>query len=225
MADVPFPDWFARYCQYYGAWPYRESAAPRRLNGAGMTIRKTAWRELKREGFKPQLTGRVGSRLTCGEDLELGFALQLRGYKIRLEPTLQLEHYMAPGRLQWSYLRRLLRSYGEASVILDGYSLVSQSVQLKQVNRLRRCWWIRLGTEASQLLYSYSVVKLLKSRFRDMEGDDEVAGIDIHIGRLFALSQLRASYGAFRRDLPTPLGEKPTIYSRVRLLPAVTPQI
>ena len=209
VADVPFPEWFHRYCQYYAAWAYRELAAPRGLNGAGMTIRKTAWRELKREGFEPRLTGRVGSRLARGEDLELGFALQLRGYKIRIEPTLRLEHYITPGRLQWSYLRRLLRSYGDASVILDGYSLVSQSVQPKLVNRLGQCWWIRLGKEATQLLYSFSVVKLVKSRFRDMEGDDAVAAIDIHIGRLLALSQLRASYGAFRRGLADASWRKP----------------
>jgi glycosyltransferase involved in cell wall biosynthesis len=203
VADIPFPEWFTRYCQYYAAWAYRESAALAAwvLNGAGMTIRKTAWRELKQQGFAPQLTGRVGSRLTTGEDLELGFALQLSGHVIQVEPTLRLEHYMTPGRLKWSYLRRLLRGIGEASVILDGYSLVSQSVQPKLVNRLRRCWWMRIGKEATQLLYSYSFVKLVKSRFRDMEGDDEVAQIEIRIGRLLALSRLRASYEAFRRDL------------------------
>jgi glycosyltransferase involved in cell wall biosynthesis len=203
VADVPLPEWFTRYCQYYAAWAYRQSAALAlwALNGAGMTIRRTVWRELRREGFAPQLTDRVGSRLTSAGDLELGFAVQLMGYKIRVEPNLRLEHYMTPGRLQWNYLRRLLRGIGEASVILDGYSLVSQSVQPKLLNRLRRCWWIRLGKETTQLLYSYSVVKLVKARFRDMEGDDEVAEIDIRIGRLLALLRLRASYGAFRRDL------------------------
>ena len=26
VADVPFPEWFSRYCHYYAAWAYREPA-------------------------------------------------------------------------------------------------------------------------------------------------------------------------------------------------------
>jgi glycosyltransferase involved in cell wall biosynthesis len=81
VADGSLPDWFARYCHYYAAWAHAEPAtlASGVLNGAGMTIRKTAWRELAGRGFKPRLTDRVGSQLTSGGDLELGCAIQLAG--------------------------------------------------------------------------------------------------------------------------------------------------
>jgi glycosyltransferase involved in cell wall biosynthesis len=214
VADVPFPDWFSRYCHYYAAWAYRESAtlAAWVLNGAGMTIRKAAWLELRRNGFESKLTDRIGSRLTSGGDLEMGCAIQLAGWKIRLEPDLKLEHYMTPGRLQWSYLRKLLRRSGEAHVTLDCYLLVSQSVQPSLINRLRRCWWIRLSKEAMQLFCSYSVAKIVKSFVQDMEGDDEVAEIEIRVGRLLGLAQLRSGYGHLRRYVAVAPWRKANIY-------------
>jgi glycosyltransferase involved in cell wall biosynthesis len=203
VADSAFPDWFARYCHYYAAWAYHEPAtlASWVLNGAGMTIRKKAWRELRTSGFKWRLTDRCGSRLSSGGDLELGCAIQLAGWKIRIEPRLRLEHYMTPERLRWSYLRELLRRSGEAYVVLDSYLLVSQIVNQGLINRLRQCWWIRLAKETMHLLCSHSVVKMMKASVQTMEGDDEIADLEVRLGRLFALARLRSSYGRIRRDV------------------------
>lgn len=203
VADGALPEWFSRYCIYYAAWAFREPAelAGWVLNGAGMTIRKTAWQQLKRNGFQLHLTDRIGSRLTSCGDLEIGCAIQLGGWRIRVEPRLKLQHYMTPGRLQWSYLRKLLRGAGEGYVTLDCYMLVSQSEQPTLKNRLRRCWWVRLGKETVQLICSYSTAKLVKSWFQDMEGDDEVADIEIRLGRLLGLLQLRSRYGLLRKEI------------------------
>jgi glycosyltransferase involved in cell wall biosynthesis len=205
-ADVPFPAWFSRYCAYYAAWAFAESAESAEpagwvLNGAGMTIRKTAWRQLRQNGFQPQLTDRMGNRLTSCGDLEMGCAIQLGGWKIRVEPRLKLEHYMTSERLQWRYLRRLLRGCGEGQVIVDCYLLVSQSERLTMLNRLRQCWWVRLAKEALQLVCSYSAVKLARSFFHDMKDDDDVAEIELRLGRLLGLLQLRSRYGCLRRDI------------------------
>jgi glycosyltransferase involved in cell wall biosynthesis len=203
VADVAFPEWFSRYCAYYAAWAFSESAelAGWVLNGAGMTIRKTAWRHLRRDGFELRLTGRIGSRLTSGDDLEMGCAIQLAGWKIRVEPRLKLKHYMTPRRLQWSYLRKLLRRCGECQVVIDCYILVSQSEQPTLMNRLRQCWWVRLSKEVIQLMCSYSLAKIVKSTFRDMEGDDAVAQMEFRLGRLLGLARLRSNYGLLRREI------------------------
>lgn len=203
VADVPFPEWFSRYCSYYAAWAFQESAelASWVLNGAGMTIRRAAWQQLKRNGFQLRLTDRVGNRLTSCGDLEIGCAIQLNGWRIRVEPRLTLQHYMTPGRLQWTYLRKLLRGSGEGYVTLDGYMLVAQSEQPSLTNFLRRCWWIRVSKEALQLLCCYSVAKLIRSRFQEMVGDDEVAEMEIRLGRLIGLLHLRSEYGVLRKDI------------------------
>jgi glycosyltransferase involved in cell wall biosynthesis len=203
VADTPFPEWYSRYCAYYAAWAFCESAklASWVLNGAGMTIRKSAWQDLRRDGFKLRLVGRTGSRLTACEDLEIGCALQLSGWKIRVDPKLRLQHYMTPQRLQWHYLRKLLRGCGEGHVVLDSYLLVSQSEHLTIMNRLRHCWWVRLSKEALELLRSFSLLKLLQAAFFEMEGNDDVAAIEIRVGRLLGLMQLRSKYGVLRREI------------------------
>jgi glycosyltransferase involved in cell wall biosynthesis len=203
VADVPFPEWFSRFCHYYAASGNCESIilASWVLNGAGMSIRKSTWQELRRDGFRLCLTGRLGARLTSSDDLEIGCAIQLGGWKIKLVPRLQLQHYMTPKRLQWRYLRKLMRAVGEADVVLDAYLLVSQFQHPSLLNRFRRCWWVRLTKESLYLVCNSSTAKLIASFRRDMEGDDEVAKIDMRIGRLVGLLRLRSRYGQVRRDV------------------------
>ncbi|MBV8358460.1 MAG: glycosyltransferase family 2 protein [Deltaproteobacteria bacterium] len=203
VTEVSFPEWFSRYCAYYAAWDYPRSAtiATWFLIGAGMTVRKKTWYWLKHHDFHPQLTDRVGSRLSSSGDVELGCAIRLAGWAIRIEPQLQLKHYIAADRLQWKYLRRLIRSVGQSHVVLDCYFRVSESRQAKLLNRLRSCWWVRLAKESAFLAYRYSTPKVIGSFFRDMEGDDQVAEIDLRIGRLLGLMELRSRYRQLRHDI------------------------
>jgi hypothetical protein len=69
------------------------------------------------------------------------------------------------------------------------------------MNRLRQCWWVRLSKEAMQLMCSYSLARLVKSWFWDMEGDDAVAEMEIRLGRLLGLVRLRSNYGLLRREI------------------------
>lgn len=203
VADAPFPDWFPRHSSYYAAWDYPKDAtiATSFLVGAGMTIRKSTWHWLQSNGFHPRLTGRIGSRLASSEDVELGYAIRLAGWKIRIEPQLQLEHYMTPERLRWSYLRRLIRKIGESHPILDSYCLVWQSEEADLLNRLRLCWWVRVAKEGMHLVFTSSKSKLLRACFWDLEGDDDVAEIERRIGRLLGLLRLRSRYRQVRQDI------------------------
>jgi hypothetical protein len=89
------------------------------LIGAGMTIRKSAWDEMTRNGFRPMAPDRVGDHLSSAGDVELGYALMLAGWKFRLERGLRLDHYLSPNRLEWKYCRRLLRAEEESNVVLQ----------------------------------------------------------------------------------------------------------
>jgi len=203
VAEVAFPEWFSRYSSYYAAWDFPEVAtiAPSFLVGAGMTIRKSVWQWLRHNGFHPRLTDRLGTRLTSSGDVELGCAIRLAGWKIRVEPQLELEHYMTAHRLRWDYLRRLIRGVGESHVVLDSYLRVAQCQHPSLLNRLRQCWWVRLATETAQLVSSQSSAKLVGCLFRDIEGDDDVAEIEFRMGRLLGLLRLRSKYGQLRRDI------------------------
>jgi glycosyltransferase involved in cell wall biosynthesis len=221
VADVALPDWFARYSNYYAAWDFPPDAtiATSFLVGAGMTIRKSVWYWLKNHGFHSQLTGRLGTSLSSSEDVELGCAILLAGWKIRLEPRLKLRHHLVPHRLRWNYLRRLIRGVGESHVVLDSYFLVAQSQSSSLLDTLRQCWWIRLAKETIQLVNSYSSAKLLGCPFRNLEGDDEVAEIEFHIGRLLGLLRLRSKYGRLRREIAR------AVWRRIDVVDCSVPQV
>ena len=197
VADVPFPDWYSRYCHCYAAWAYYEHAtppAPWFLTGAGMTIRKSVWHGFRRNRFRSQLTGRLGARLTGCEDLEIGSAIHLAGWKIEIEPRLRLQHYMSPGRLNWGYLRKLRRATGEGWVVLEAYLAPVRSEGLTLRDYLSRCWWLRAAKGGLELLRAYSLITLVQCLFRDMEGDDEVIAVEFDIGWLIGFFQLRSRY-------------------------------
>ena len=204
VAEVLFPEWFWRWAHYYAAHAScrSESATLERwiLVGAGMTIRKSAWQDLKRNNFGFRLTGRVGKSLSTCEDLELGCAIQLAGWKIRVEPRLKLQHFMTPNRLQWRYLRNLARATGEAMALLDSYFFFSQpEASLK--HRLRRYWWAHLIKEAAAIVRRYPAKKTVKAIFYDLEGDDAIVYLELGIGRLIGLLRLRSQYGSLRREI------------------------
>lgn len=203
VADVPFPSWFVSYCEYYASWASRESAqVPVMLTGAGMTIRKAAWQDLKRNNFRLQLTDRVGQRLSACGDLELGLAIKLAGWKLYIEPRLELQHYMPEARLRWRYLRRLLRGVGKSNVVLDSYLYIPEPYLpgLKNRLRLRYWWWSFLG-ESRRLLNNYSILTLIKFCVADMEGQNAAAELEVRIGRLIGLLRLRSRYMTLRHEI------------------------
>jgi glycosyltransferase involved in cell wall biosynthesis len=203
IADVPFPKWFTRYAIYYAAStvPSSDTNETWYLTGAGMSVRRSVWFWLKNNGFYSRLTDRVGNRLSTGGDVELGFAIRLAGWKVRVEPRLTLTHFLTERRLKWSYLRRLLRANGEANLTLDSYLLGYQSQRRDVWNRLRQNWCLRIGKEMVNLLSSYPIFKLIATPFGDMEGDDEVAQIELRVGRLIGFLRLRSQYRQIRREI------------------------
>ena len=218
ISDVPLPQWFRRYCEFYACWASSElSAVPTMLNGAGMTIRKSVWEELRNNGFESRLTDRVGTRLSSCGDLELGLAIKLAGWKILIEPRLQLDHYLSAERLRWNYLRRLMRGIGESNVLLDFYFNASQEGHTHPpvalavevgfhraglIDRIRkRYWWWKFVSEARRLLRRYSVRTLIKCCFAEMYDDDDAPDIEWRVGRLVGLIRMRSRYISLRHDI------------------------
>ncbi len=91
------------------------------LWGAGSIIRKSAWQVLFRLGFRYQLLGRCGARLTSGEDIELFYALRMGGWRLWQEPRLEFSHFITTERLDWEYLLRVHNGFGASAPILYMY--------------------------------------------------------------------------------------------------------
>lgn len=120
------PQWFSHYepalavgsQQSMTGYVSREKGF---LWGAGLTVRKTAWREIFESGFKSFLEGRKGKVLNAGEDSEINLLWTLKGHKLFYDESLKLKHYIPSGRLSYDYLAKIYEGFGKAEVVLSLY--------------------------------------------------------------------------------------------------------
>jgi glycosyltransferase involved in cell wall biosynthesis len=117
VCEVEPPNWFDAFKIALAISPKDETYGwitdPNKyLPGAGLSIRQAALRDIFALGFSPTLTGRTGNHLFSGEDLELGAALRLAGWKLWREESVVIRHFIPTGRLTWSYMKELYYGFG-----------------------------------------------------------------------------------------------------------------
>jgi glycosyltransferase involved in cell wall biosynthesis len=195
------PEWFGEFHSIYAILTdvdlQRAQKPSEYLNGAGLCLRKQAWRQLIQGGFRSLLIGRVGSRLFGGEDNELTTAIRLAGWKIRVEPRLRLQHFMPDRRLRWEYLRRLERGYARSHVLLDAYSPHNLSMRSGFKPRLGLLWWCQAARSLGKLIARPTAV--FAAIASDGENRIEVIEIERIVGRMMGLLSLGKEYGRSRR--------------------------
>jgi glycosyltransferase involved in cell wall biosynthesis len=196
--QVPPPAWFGRFQNYFAIVSAEYASRPHpAICAAGMGVRASAWRGLMERGFRGHMVGRVGRRLQSGCDSELCYALKLAGWRVAIDDTLRIEHYMPRARIDWTYLRRNVVGSAYGAPALDGYFFAWQ-----KPNALRENWLWATASELKHLL-QHSLAKVIRSRFCTMEGDDEVIVIDMVLARLFGILALRNRYTKYRREIRT----------------------
>lgn len=145
VSSIPIPDWFWLVQNYYAAGPQLPQSGcvkgtRNMVYGAGMFIRKEAFNHLLACGFKFQSLGRMGKKLSAGEDSELCLAIQISGKQIWYLADLTFQHYMEPFRLEKVYFEKLKEGMENSSFYgrfyrdyLFGYRpVVSQHFWLKE---------------------------------------------------------------------------------------------
>jgi glycosyltransferase involved in cell wall biosynthesis len=175
------PVWFDKFSRSYAVGEQGSAAGDVTedigvLFGAGLTIRKSAWNALSRAGFTFNLVGRKGNSLMCGEDYEICLALRLAGWKLWYEPSLRLKHFMPKSRMEWMYLRRMLRGAGESDAGLLPYYYC-----LNKDFKFRRPLWVRPVSRALRNLLPH-IDKLVLMKFKKFEGDAEILNIERSVG-------------------------------------------
>lgn len=196
--EITPPAWFKRHEGKYAVGSQSDASSDAtwtkgHLWGAGLTIRKTAWNSLLSAGFQPLLTGRTGGRLMAGEDTEICLALRLAGWRLWYDERLGFQHFIPSGRLDWGYLKRLVRGFGAASVLSAPYHLTL----VQDVNDLRgwtgKIWLWKLRSELEFLL------ELEQKRFpkRFLEGDDRELERQRLIGSIQELLRMRGKFDSY----------------------------
>jgi len=93
------------------------------LVGAGICVKKSAYINVKKSGFKLLLSGRTGSSVIGGEDVELCYIFKIAGYEIAFSDKLVLQHYMPANRMTKKYLINMWRQYPAQWMIFDAYKI------------------------------------------------------------------------------------------------------
>lgn len=103
--EAPPPSWVSKMGLFgNGAQAEVSGKVTRNLvYGAGCVVRKSAYKEIYKYGFKPMLVGRAGKNLTSGEDYEICYSVALIGYDIWYDHRLGFKHFMPKNRQTWDY--------------------------------------------------------------------------------------------------------------------------
>jgi glycosyltransferase involved in cell wall biosynthesis len=194
VCETPTPAWFPAVATHYAVGRQADTSGDVTesrgyLWGAGLVLRRAAWCELLAAGFEFFLDDRTGRRLRSGGDTEICNGLRLRGSRLIYESRLSFCHYLPAGRLRWRYSRRLLRSFGDASVVLTTYHLALRELAGRRVSADEFAWDARMRHARRELFRSPR--SLVRALLLAREGALEEHAIDYALGRFFALLRLR----------------------------------
>ncbi len=193
------PAWFSHVEHLYAIGPRLEPGditLRANLWTAGLVVRRSALLELFRAGFQPLLTGRLGSKLTSGEDSELTYAIRLAGWKIWLDSELHFLHYMPSARLNWPYLRKLCYGSALATPAHDAFFSLQKPPRkglLKLARRARETWfWQLISTAIRTVAHPVHLARIAD----DYQDDFPTLSTEMSLARLEGLWQSRRWYNS-----------------------------
>lgn len=192
------PQWFQKHQLSFACGPQGNPGSTSVLWGSGLSIRKSALQDLVRNGLKPYLIGRCGRRLLGGEDHEICLALRLSGWDLWFDPRLQLKHFIAKERFQWSYLMRLMRGNGYSRVRLDPYYLAlnngdgKKGYSWKQTSYIQIIW-VFLGLFPKALRIIFSKNSLAREQYE--------VNFEISLGKFLGLMSLGPKYDRLVKEI------------------------
>lgn len=206
VCEVSPPRWFPQVRNGVAPPPPRADAGDiadsvGALCGAGLAVRRSAWRGLRERGFRFLLHDRQGVSGSAGGDTELCFALRLAGWKIWYDPRLRVNHFIHRERLGWNRWRSEARGAGMAYPILALYAFAFNPRLQGSAGRLKMSWpWQTLAAAWDLLRWR---VALAPPPFSRLGWRDRTLAVEVQIGRLLKLWEMRRSYARTLREIET----------------------
>jgi len=166
------PDWFDKYGHSFAVGPQAEKDGPIQENpaelyGAGTFFRKEVLLQYLEKGFKSGLSGRTGTNLVSGEDVEWCYLIQLAGYQIWYDHRLTFMHTMSQGRMNWEYYLRLKKGIASGAGPLLPYSCLFRNRKMNDFQYF--VTWFKVAFFATLLFYKVSFTQLIKGKIRNKE--------------------------------------------------------
>ena len=190
--------WFEEFNEGYAVGKQGESTGDvtwsrGHLWGAGLTIRKAAWKQLREKGFTPILSDRKGKSLSSGGDYEICYALRLAGWRLWYCDELVFKHHISAERNNWNYLKRLQIGFGAQTIGHDPYYYYI-NYKPSEIRKLFGGVWIRqlLREVYTAVFRDRSIWHALRINNRN-EWKRQICWLN-HLGRMKALLKQRSKY-------------------------------
>ncbi|MEO6695759.1 MAG: glycosyltransferase, partial [Ignavibacteria bacterium] len=205
VCEIEPPEWFTYFKRDYAAGPQPDVHTGKISEGnitwkrgyvwgAGMIVRKSAWQQLFKDGFKTSMSCRKGSELSSGGDSEACYALVLAGWQIWYDSRLKLKHCMPAGRLDWNYLLRLFVGFGTATVGLEAYEKAIRLARadISESEILKQNWWYEFKKAITEIK-KFGIKKILSLRFAQ-DNNTNILMLEFYISKLKELIRVRKDY-------------------------------
>lgn len=108
--------------------------------GAGFTVRKSFLEKIEKLGIRSLLAGRTGKNLTSGDDTELCYFAGILGMEVWYNRKLTFKHFMAAGRMNWPYMKKLYAGFGRANIYTYAYKYVMEHKRIPGENLKYPLW-------------------------------------------------------------------------------------
>ncbi|CAN5269706.1 hypothetical protein BH09BAC6_BH09BAC6_01530 [soil metagenome] len=128
--------------------------------GAGSVYRKSILAGLINNGWQQITSGRKGSSLICGEDVEICFMIYLCGYKIVADDRLKFRHFVPLKRQQTAYIINLSFWLSYSHVLLNSYYPILNNDD-RPINQIIDDWLI-----AASKTFLKSRIRLLYQKIK-----------------------------------------------------------
>ncbi len=160
------PEWFDTYGHSFAVGPQAGkegliSSFPAELYGAGAFFRKAVLLHFLDRGFQSGLSGRTGTNLVSGEDVEWCYLIQLAGYEIWYSPRLVFKHTMPEGRMNWEYYLRLKQGIASGAGQLLPYSCLFINKNMSDFKFAIH--WLKRTSFTTLLFIKHKVRTVIKS--------------------------------------------------------------
>lgn len=165
--------------------------------GAGSACRKSVLNSLYERNWRQITSGRNGTKLICGEDVEICFAFFLSGYKIVADDRLKFNHFVPLKRQSLKYLLNLQYWISYSYVLLNNYLMLMEKDN-RRVEKKLNAWLIYTLKQHIRLQTKLIHQKLIK---RMPLTDEQKLNLKGNIGTMISILQNRTKISKHYENL------------------------
>jgi glycosyltransferase involved in cell wall biosynthesis len=151
--------------------------------GAGCVCRKSLFTNLYNKEWQQITSGRNGTKLICGEDVEICFAFYLTGYKIVANDQLTFHHFVPLKRQNLKYLLNLQYWISYSYVLLNNYLMLMDGDK-RSVKKKLNDWFIY--NVKALIMFTVKLTRQKLTKWQPLSVDEKLK-LQSYLGSLLSI--------------------------------------